>query len=431
MRFPYEVPRTALYSHPIPCAQVALSRSPRLLTHISTFLCPPPQASLERLKTFISYVSHEVRTPLNVISVGLHVLEKNVSGVSTLWMRDTPLHRSVVENISDMKLSVEVAQTTLNELLILDKLDRGLLTLEYKELKLLDFLRTTIQPFYTQAAAKEIIMHFIFDGVEVNGRPEYPSVPIGREGHEEEAERKVNEVEVRCGEVGDSCGESNGYLEMAENRESQGGRVGGGADGAGDDNHDDDDCTAEVISVLHNSLEDNARFLNTRDIGHGPVVVPGTLAEGTGHAMRHLSSEASPEVVAADTGRQEPRGRKLSKDVTMLHADPNKLAQVIRNLVSNALKFTPTGGTVTIRAYITPKDIHPPTDVKDGNSNNGLSRAGGSGNRNGDEILIEMEGSGNPVSQRPLDTDIATVSSKHGDLHVEICDTGPGLTQVT
>ena len=63
-----------------------------------------------------------------------------------------------------MKMSVEVAQTTLNELLILDKLDRGLLTLEYKDVKLLDFLRNTIQPFYTQAAAKDITMQFIFDG---------------------------------------------------------------------------------------------------------------------------------------------------------------------------------------------------------------------------------------------------------------------------
>ena len=164
---------------------------------------------------------------------------------------DTPFHHSVVENISDMKMSVEVALTTLNELLILDKLDRGLLALEYKDVKLLDFLRNTIQPFYTQAAAKHISMYFIFDDVL----------------HDHICEDEKSQQEVKS-------------------------------------------------NLLTNAL-------NTRSSAN-------LRRSGFVNETRAVSYE----------------------DAT-LRADPNKLAQVIRNLVSNALKFTPMGGTVRIHASIT------------------------------------------------------------------------------
>ena len=39
-----------------------------------------------------------------------------------------------------------------------------------------------------------------------------------------------------------------------------------------------------------------------------------------------------------------------------LFIDKFKLAQVVRNFVSNALKFTPQGGSVTVYIYSTTKD---------------------------------------------------------------------------
>eukprot|EP01041_Mallomonas_annulata_P001511 gene1511-biopygen724 len=37
----------------------------------------------------------------------------------------------------------------------------------------------------------------------------------------------------------------------------------------------------------------------------------------------------------------------------ILDADRNKISQIIRNLVSNGLKFTPPGGTVDVTVYVT------------------------------------------------------------------------------
>eukprot|EP00602_Paraphysomonas_sp_CaronLab_P013657 CAMPEP_0185041066 /NCGR_PEP_ID=MMETSP1103-20130426/39882_1 /TAXON_ID=36769 /ORGANISM="Paraphysomonas bandaiensis, Strain Caron Lab Isolate" /LENGTH=531 /DNA_ID=CAMNT_0027580641 /DNA_START=410 /DNA_END=2002 /DNA_ORIENTATION=+ len=39
-----------------------------------------------------------------------------------------------------------------------------------------------------------------------------------------------------------------------------------------------------------------------------------------------------------------------------IHVDVKKFSQIIRNVVSNALKFSPTGGTVSIHAYLKPRE---------------------------------------------------------------------------
>jgi len=40
-------------------------------------------------------------------------------------------------------------------------------------------------------------------------------------------------------------------------------------------------------------------------------------------------------------------------ETTLINIDKQKIAQVVRNLMSNALKFTPKGGRITIKSAVT------------------------------------------------------------------------------
>ena len=104
----------------------------------------------------------------------------------------------------------------------------------------------------------------------------------------------------------------------------------------------------------------------------------------------------------------DKRGVRVFLDVAprlpLINTDPGKLQQIVFNFVANAVKFTPKGGTVTVRAEATdgvgrtaPSEAQPP-----GRPGEGTSAAGSTGTRPG------------PVATH---------------LRISVADTGPGIAE--
>ncbi len=58
--------------------------------------------------------------------------------------------------------------------------------------------------------------------------------------------------------------------------------------------------------------------------------------------------------VWAETARQKQITWEVAApdDIPIVHTDPDRLAQALSNLVNNAIKFTPTGGRITLRVFV-------------------------------------------------------------------------------
>ena len=86
---------------------------------------------------FIRYISHEIRNPLNSMQLGLESLEED--------MRRNRDNLSRLEILRDVKASLQVSITTLNDMLTSDKIRSGLLVVERRRVQLINVLASIVR----------------------------------------------------------------------------------------------------------------------------------------------------------------------------------------------------------------------------------------------------------------------------------------------
>ena len=96
---------------------------------------------------------------------------------------------------------------------------------------------------------------------------------------------------------------------------------------------------AAQIDALIQDLLDVTRLEAGRLTVAPRDVAPVPLVEAALYAMRTLAESSGVELVA-----------RYDDELPMVHADPERVTQLLSNLVGNALKFTPAGGRVEVRA---------------------------------------------------------------------------------
>jgi signal transduction histidine kinase len=106
---------------------------------------------METKKTFIRYISHEIRSPLSTASLGLDYL--------VAQMADNRLsYEQVLEVVRDAKTATEIATSTLNDLLMFDKIETGMLEVALTDCDMWEFVNHCVKPFNIQVCCPSNFM---------------------------------------------------------------------------------------------------------------------------------------------------------------------------------------------------------------------------------------------------------------------------------
>ena len=282
---------------------------------------------LQTKRQFVRYISHEIRTPLNVVLLGFQLLCTEMTNFPHRLQQGQQGYieqfSDWLELIQDISQSADTAISVLNDLMSYDKLDTGMMVIEREVLAIWDLIRTTIHPFSVQAKAKGIELELIFnDDMSVSYVPMSSSQSSSVRSYKPRSHRIVPVVAV------DEKSNPTSKRQAAQpvNSGPTSKRL----------------APEQVSEIPLFDLEEGKK-------------IPG--------AARSESLDENHECLVV-----------VANQVVL--GDKAKLSQVIRNLISNALKFTPAGGKVTVCTYWKPRGLgdafeHLVTDVQNSKEKGG------------------------------------------------------------
>jgi two-component system phosphate regulon sensor histidine kinase PhoR len=116
---------------------------------------------------------------------------------------------------------------------------------------------------------------------------------------------------------------------------------------------------SRTAKTFLNTIAENARRLN-RLVDDLLILSNIELGEMTLRLEGVTVGEVVDHVLPIFEGRAQKKNLKIDKNLPeclpMINADRDRVAQVLLNVIDNAVKFTPDGGSVTIKAYEEGKD---------------------------------------------------------------------------
>lgn len=107
---------------------------------------------IETRKAYVRYISHELRNPLNTVFMGLKLLSDQVGSN----INEEKSFDEIYDSIRDTTLACNVALDILNDLLLFDKLESGIMELRTQEVNVIELVEACVSMHQSAMRSKDI-----------------------------------------------------------------------------------------------------------------------------------------------------------------------------------------------------------------------------------------------------------------------------------